>query len=177
MCIPRRRRSGVEPWFPVTACVQAGRWGDLSGSIGGVGSATDEVEIRAAGAVVRRVGKKDRVEVLLIHRPNHADWSFPKGKLDPGEDEPTAAVREVFEETGVVCLLGAPLADVHYDDRHGRSKRVRYFHATVAAEMEFAPNDEVDELCWVSLKKAGKTLTYDHDRKVAAMLAVGVTVD
>ena len=36
--------------------------------------------IVAAGAVVVRKGP----EVLLVHRPKYDDWSFPKGKLDPG---------------------------------------------------------------------------------------------
>ena len=38
-------------------------------------------DVLAAGAVVFRPGK----QVLLVHRPRYDDWSFPKGKLDPGE--------------------------------------------------------------------------------------------
>jgi 8-oxo-dGTP pyrophosphatase MutT (NUDIX family) len=43
---------------------------------------TDVIDrpILAAGAVVwRPVG--DRLEVLVIHRSRHDDWSLPKGKL------------------------------------------------------------------------------------------------
>ena len=66
------------------------------------------VDIEAAGAVVaRKVGGE--TEVLLIHRPKYDDWSFPKGKLDPGEHLVTAAVREVAEETGLDIRLGNPL--------------------------------------------------------------------
>src|ERR671939_597490 len=63
------------------------------------------VEVRAAGAVVLRRG-----QVLLVHRPAYDDWSFPKGKLDPGELPVVAAVREVGEETGLRVRLGVPLA-------------------------------------------------------------------
>ena len=39
----------------------------------------------------------------MIHRPRYDDWSLPKGKVDPGETAPVAAVREVLEETGHHC--------------------------------------------------------------------------
>ena len=44
-----------------------------------------------------------------MHRPEYDDWSFPKGKLDPGEHAAVAAVREVAEETGLDVRLGPPL--------------------------------------------------------------------
>jgi 8-oxo-dGTP diphosphatase len=51
--------------------------------------------IKAAGAVVWR-GDPDQPEVALIHRGRYDDWTFPKGKLDPGEHTIVAAVREVW---------------------------------------------------------------------------------
>ena len=51
--------------------------------------------IRAAGGVLRRDGL-----IAVVHRPHRGDWSLPKGKLEDGEDDATAAVREVLEETG-----------------------------------------------------------------------------
>jgi 8-oxo-(d)GTP phosphatase len=70
--------------------------------------------VLAAGAVVwRMVG--DAVDVLLVHRPRYDDWSFPKGKLDPGEHVLTAAVREAAEETGLTIRLGLPLPTQEYD--------------------------------------------------------------
>jgi 8-oxo-dGTP diphosphatase len=46
---------------------------------------------------------------VLVHRPQYDDWSFPKGKLVAGEDESSAALREVEEETGLRCRLGAAI--------------------------------------------------------------------
>ena len=55
--------------------------------------------VRAAGALVWRE-RHHRLEVLLVHRPKYNDWSFPKGKVEPGESVRTCAVREVAECTG-----------------------------------------------------------------------------
>ena len=125
----------------------------------------DEPEIRAAGAVVSRTGP----QVLLIHRPKYDDWSFPKGKLDPGEHAVAAAVREVAEETGVDIRLGPPLPDQAYAVGNGtlRPKRVHYWVGRpVGADdvSAYRPNAEVDEVAWVDLDKARWKLTHDHDR-------------
>jgi 8-oxo-dGTP pyrophosphatase MutT (NUDIX family) len=121
------------------------------------------VQVEAAGAVVLRTGV-DGPEVLVVHRPRYDDWSFPKGKLDPGEDWQDGARREVVEETAYRVELGVELPDVRYTDRRGRSKRVRYWCATVVTDNEFVPNDEVDERRWVALTEVARVLTYDHDR-------------
>ena len=72
-------------------------------------SAPTNGDVQAAGAVVLR-----RDAVLLVHRPRYDDWSFPKGKLDPGEHVTAAAVREVAEETGLHVRLGVPLSPQRY---------------------------------------------------------------
>ena len=58
----------------------------------------------AAGAVVCRRSDGGS-EVLVVHRPKYDDWSFPKGKLDPGEHLLAATLREVEEETGLNVRL------------------------------------------------------------------------
>lgn len=117
--------------------------------------------VRAAGGVVvRRVGDED--EVLLVHRPRYDDWTFPKGKCDPGEGDEEAALREVLEETGFRCLLGSELASIDYTDRRGRPKQVRYWAMSVV-EGVFVANDEVDEIRWVDPGTARQLLSYPRD--------------
>ena len=86
--------------------------------------------VEAAGGVVLRGEPGAGVEVLVVHRPKYDDWSLPKGKLEPGETDEAAAVREVEEETGWRCALGEELPAVRYTDRNGRPKHVRYWHMT-----------------------------------------------
>ena len=118
--------------------------------------------VYAAGGVVVRDGK-----VLLVHRPRYDDWTLPKGKLDPGESFENAALREVEEETGLRCSLGRELPAARYGVGT-RPKLVRYWLMTPEAETPFVPNDETDELRWLTRDEAISLLTYDRDRDVLA---------
>ncbi len=112
-----------------------------------------------------RHSAKGTVKVLLVHRPRYDDWSLPKGKLESGESSEAAALREVEEETGLRCRTTGELPPTRYNDRKGRSKRVRYWLMEVL-EGAFAPNDEVDEVRWVLAEEATHHLTYPHDVEV-----------
>jgi 8-oxo-dGTP diphosphatase len=125
----------------------------------------DTSVVRAAGGVIVRDGR-----VLLIHRPAYDDWTLPKGKLDEGESWEEGALREVAEETGLTCELGAEAGRTRYVDTRGRSKEVRYFHMTGGGEPE--PRDgEVDEVRWAPLDEAAALLTYRRDADLLRRLA------
>ena len=128
-----------------------------------------EKRIEAAGGVVMRRGPEE-TEIVVVHRPRYDDWSFPKGKLDPGETFEEAALREVREETGLICRLGRELAFAHYDDNKGRPKVVRYWLMAVIEDPGFEPNDEVDELRWLTPDEAAELLTYSRDSKLVKSL-------
>ena len=125
----------------------------------------DAAEVKAAGGVVLREGL-----LALVHRPRYDDWAFPKGKLDAGESWEDAALREVEEETGLRCRLGAELAPTSYRDPKGRAKVVRYWRME-PLDGEFAPSHEVDELRWVSPADARSLLSYEHDRELLREIA------
>lgn len=128
--------------------------------------------VEAAGGVVWRRSPAGALEILLVHRPRYDDWTAPKGKLDGGEDHAEAALREVEEETGLRCTLGAELPSTSYVDRKGRPKRVRYW-AMTPVEGRFAPTAEVDEVRWLPVEEAQALLTYPRDRAVLAALVTG----
>nr|WP_100349877.1 NUDIX hydrolase [Luteimicrobium subarcticum] len=131
--------------------------------------------IESAGALVWRE-RKGRLQVLLVHRPRYDDWSWPKGKVDPGETQAVTAVREVMEETGVHVVLGTPLPGLQYLVPDGRVKRVHYWAATpakhrheaaLAARFPVAPVDpaEIDESRWLDVDDAAEALTRQADRQ------------
>jgi 8-oxo-dGTP diphosphatase len=122
------------------------------------------------------------IDVVLVHRPAYDDWGFPKGKLDPSETDEQAAVREVREETGLSCRLGAELPSTTYVDGQGRPKLVRYWSMTVdrgpaATSGAHAPIDhsgaslapepkarhEIDKVYWAPVDEARHRLTYPRD--------------
>jgi 8-oxo-dGTP diphosphatase len=129
-------------------------------------------QVKAAGGVVVREGEDGRREIAVVHRPRYDDWSLPKGKLEEDESFEQGALREVEEETGLVCRLGRELSPTTYRDRKGRRKTVRYW-LMEPRKGEFEVNDEVDELRWLTPKKAAELLDYDHDRKLVEEVRKG----
>jgi 8-oxo-dGTP diphosphatase len=138
----------------------------------GLALSAAEETVRAAGGIVSRRGGDDGIEVLLVHRPRYNDWTFPKGKLEPGETHEEAAVREVEEETGLRCELGRELPSTSYHDSKGRPKTVRYW-AMRPLDGVFRPHREVDEIRWLSAAAAEELLTHHHDHDVLRVFAAG----
>ncbi|MDH4178199.1 MAG: NUDIX hydrolase [Thermoleophilia bacterium] len=118
--------------------------------------------VPAAGGVPVRDGAAG-VEVLVVHRARYADWTFPKGKRHRSESDEECALREVAEETGLVCALEHELPVTVYTDALGRPKRVRWWRMLVASG-ELAPRPgEIDDARWVSLEEAAALLTHERD--------------
>lgn len=158
----------------MTSTPPAGSKFRVRGAIGVSDPVRDQaVVIESAGALVWRV-RQDELQVQLIHRPRYDDWSWPKGKLDPGETLPAAAAREVAEETGKPIILGLPLPGLQYLTPDGAVKRVHYWAATrarrdspaLAARAPVPPVDpaEIDGRKWFSVAKAMAKLTRAADR-------------
>jgi 8-oxo-dGTP diphosphatase len=118
--------------------------------------------LRAAGGIVIRDGN-----VLLVHRGQYDDWTFPKGKLEDGEAWEEGAVREVEEETGLRCGAGPLLGSTHYPFREGL-KEVRYFAMTCTGDAR--AQNEIDEIRWVTPDEARALLTYEYDRALLGRL-------
>ncbi len=127
--------------------------------------------IRAAGGVIVRPGDDGRVQVACIFRAARRDWTFPKGKLDPGETFEVAALREVWEETGMRCEIVRFVGTTNYTHRKGKPKIVAYYLMNVA-DGQFAPNEEVDELVWLDLVEVRDHLTWDRDRELFELVEV-----
>jgi 8-oxo-dGTP pyrophosphatase MutT (NUDIX family) len=127
-------------------------------------SAAREIVRASGGLVVRRTADGD-VEVVLVHRPSYDDWTFPKGKRAQGEDDRQTALREVEEETGLVCRIDGAVGRVQYRDRKDRSKTVMYWLMSPVGGT-FHPTSEVDEIRWLSVEEAAELLTNDHDRRL-----------
>jgi len=133
-----------------------------------------EKQILAAGGIIIDESSDSR-RVLLVHRPQYDDWTFPKGKLDRGETVEEAAVREVREETGLKCRIIRKLAEARYLSRKRHKgplipKVVHYFLMERSSRRIKVPGDEVDLALWVDLNEASQKLTYAQDKKLLDLL-------
>ena len=124
--------------------------------------------VYAAGAVLWRI-EKNQLKVALVHRGRYDDWSWAKGKVDPGETLPQTAVREIREETGLKIRLGVPLGIQRYLLPNKNLKEVHYWAAKVTdkalSQSDFQANEEVAEVVWFTPTAASKKLTYSHDQE------------
>ncbi|HUC37815.1 MAG TPA: NUDIX hydrolase [Acidimicrobiales bacterium] len=134
------------------------------------GSGVGDGVVRAAGGVVLRRGEGGNLEIAVVHRPRREDWSLPKGKLDPGESFEDGAIREVEEETGLVCRLARFAGYTEYVDRRGRPKVVAYWVMEIVGQGTFSAGAEVDEIRWVEAHQALEVLTYERDKDLIASL-------
>ena len=124
-------------------------------------------EIVAAGGVVLE-RRNEKVRVVLVHRPKYDDWSFPKGKAQPGESVTETALREVKEETGLDCRIVQEFGAVRYRYKTSkgnvRPKVVHYFLMEPVGGRLEAPGQEADAAEWCDAGEASRKLTYERDR-------------
>ncbi|WP_234992691.1 NUDIX hydrolase [Varibaculum vaginae] len=153
--------------------------------------------VRSAGALVWRLrpeanpisgtlipAQTQDIQVLVVHRPRYDDWSWPKGKREPGEAIPATAVREVEEETGVPIRLGAPLTVQRYRLGARVTKEVHYWVGFPDVSPEtlrtrplapLASTKEIDKCQWVGVRKAMRILTRRGDRRLLEELLTRLT--
>lgn len=127
-------------------------------------------EVSAGGLVVDPSGPVPRV-ALISHRDRRGRvvWSLPKGHVEEGETAPEAAVREVFEETGVQAEIVAELGVVDFwftaDDKRVHKTVHHFILQAVGGEIS-GDNPEVLTAEWVELDRAAARLAYADERKL-----------
>lgn len=134
---------------------------------------------RAAGCVVYRHDAAGVLWILLI-RDKYGKWTIPKGHLEKSENDADAAVREVFEETGVRGELGALISRIEYDvlSKKGerRLKQVAFFLLRTA-QIDSTPQakEGIDAAEWYAPDAALARIGYPQVRVVLeqALLLLG----
>jgi 8-oxo-dGTP diphosphatase len=116
-------------------------------------------EIPCVGAVV----KDGQGRLLLIkrgHEPGAGLWSLPGGRIEPGETDAEALVREMLEETGLKIAPGRLLGSVKRPGRDGDVIDIRDYAATVISGTLRAGDDAADAM-WASVADLGSLAVTD----------------
>ena len=127
------------------------------------------VNLKAAGGLV--VFEKS----ILLLRNRYGAWVLPKGRVEPGETEEIAAIREVKEETGVEAQILRPIGTTSYfyKDHNQRMycKNVSWFLMTaLRPELVLSRREGFYEAIYAPLAEALVLLTYESDISLLTQL-------
>jgi len=136
-------------------------------------SSSNHTEVSSGGFVI---SKSDPNLVALMARFNRGgklEWCIPKGHLEQNETSEQAAIREVFEETGLEAEVIQHLGEVNYQfiqDGAKISKTVHvYLMQQTGGELSFDkdPHKEASELEWVQVSELLARLSHGNEKRIA----------
>jgi (d)CTP diphosphatase len=114
---------------------------------------SDAKTLDVVAAIIEQDGK-----ILLAQRPPHADqpglWEFAGGKVEPGESQPQALIRELQEELGITAEVERYIAS-HQREVSGR---LIHLHAWWVARFSGLPPPTITP---AALVHAARGLTFD----------------
>lgn len=124
----------------------------------------------AGGTLYRQ--KKKEIEWLLIKPAGTDRWQLPKGEIESKEKSQDAAVREVFEETGVQGQVIAKIDTIKFffqQDGTRILKQVTFFlmkYTSGRARVTEESKKEIDEVGWFATKQATDKLTFESEKEI-----------
>jgi len=137
----------------------------------------DMVVVTQEGSLRRVLRRFDARRVLLIERgwdPYEGYWALTGGHVDVGEASLDAAVRELFEETGV-RVDPASLRQIGTWDAPGRDPRGRYvtvaYRAVIPAGASVTAGDDARRAAWWPLDNLPQNIAFDHADIIGAAVA------
>jgi 8-oxo-dGTP pyrophosphatase MutT (NUDIX family) len=127
-------------------------------------------ETSAGGFVLDRSGRQPKAALIARRdRRGRLIWSLPKGHIEAGETPEDAAVREVFEETGIHGSIVASLGtiDFWFMAENQRIHKTVHHYLLDAEDLVLSDADsEVAEVAWVPLDEVAGRLRYADERRL-----------
>ena len=163
---------GARRMFPNPATLMAAGRGVRKVRTGGLrGRRLPKVEETSAGGVVLDLSRNPPAVALIARhdRRSRLLWSLPKGHVEEGETPEQAALREVFEETGLVGRIVAPLGVIDFwfvvEDK--RIHKTVHHYVIEAVGGELSDEDvEVEAVEWIPFHQVVRKLAYGDERRL-----------
>ncbi len=114
--------------------------------------------------------ENSNIEYLLLHYCD-GHWDFPKGQIEEGETKQQAALRELYEETGLQTdiKLGfeTMTSYIFHNRKHRKThKTVYFFVGQLKEKKEVILSHEHKNFIWLSFDSALEQLTYDNSKEI-----------
>ncbi|HNT30249.1 MAG TPA: NUDIX hydrolase [bacterium] len=137
------------------------------------------VKEHSAGGIVYQQ-QDGMIQVAIIYREYHHDWTLPKGHLEEGETAEQAALREVNEEAGLICEIIAHIGHSVYRFRNKHKqlieKRVDYYLMKLLKDEQRIQLEEIDTVIWLPFMEAVKKLSFKRDRELVQRAVAQIPV-
>ena len=132
----------------------------------------ERIKVVSCGFIIFR--KFDGIlEFLLIHSKFHGFWSFPKGRMEEGEEKLETALRELEEEVGInrsaIKTYNNFLGETSYEYYHAGKiydKKVYWYLAELIKDVPIIiDNYEIDNYAWLDFESALNRLSFEKDKE------------
>ena len=126
----------------------------------------------SSGGIVFRIFVH-KIEILMILDP-YNKWAFPKGHIEPGEQEREAALREVSEETGIDqkhLKIIKKIGKTNFWFSFNKEKIHKFLDLYLIKASSIAnTNPQIEEkikkVKWININKALDTFGYDNGKEI-----------
>jgi 8-oxo-dGTP pyrophosphatase MutT (NUDIX family) len=138
-------------------------------------SKSHSLEVSAGGFVISKHDAKLVALMARFNRGGKLEWCIPKGHLEANETNEQAALREVFEETGLEAEITYYLGKVSYQFIQGGNKINKTVHVYLMKQtggdlsFENDPHKEASELEWVQVSQLLARLSHGNEKRIAKM--------
>jgi 8-oxo-dGTP pyrophosphatase MutT (NUDIX family) len=96
---------------------------------------------------------QDEVLLLKLSEKRGGFWQNVTGGVDKGEDFLEAAIRELFEETGIKAIVEELPYEFNFDDRFGYHVTERAFCCRLLKKINPVLSDEHQDFKWQKLSE------------------------
>ncbi|RWX19458.1 NUDIX hydrolase [Rhizobium hidalgonense] len=140
---------------------------------------TDEtgLDVAQAGAICYRRNAKGRLEVLLVDSRRNGRWGVPKGHIESRETSSATALREAFEEAGIIGDVDStPVGSFAYQKDSSMNRYTVTVHLLKDSRIAAAyPEAGFRKTQWFLLKDASRKAAQPGLRTLLSLLeATGV---